>query len=248
MSENEADKPAVLSEDEIEAALAEINSMDPEEIDRIPSLDDGDEDASQPPPKPKPKSKPKPQAKSKSAAKKPRNVTEHGPVSVIDEEESGSESAGEVETGGPDQAAISIGQRIQAILDRFSSKVSGLVAFLPLLRKKPAAPAEKAEKKSETGEGEAEESPLPLSLRVIDKALGLINAPFSKVDPSTRQTLGIVALVTVAMSLLATFVVPYLVPRSAALEFLERQVEAQQMAETEAPADPEDGAGEQDGR
>lgn len=66
MSDNETKE--LIADDDIEAALAEIEQLSAEEVDKIPSLDDGTDDAAgPPPPRPTP-------AKTKSAESKKKGT------------------------------------------------------------------------------------------------------------------------------------------------------------------------------
>ncbi len=74
---------------------------------------------------------------------------------------------------------------------------------------------------------EVETAPrVPLLLRLLDGTLDRVNRPFRPVPDHVRQMIGLVAVTTIAVSLLATFLAPYLQGGETATGHLRKQVEA----------------------
>lgn len=74
---------------------------------------------------------------------------------------------------------------------------------------------------------------------VIDGVLWALNRPFEKLSAETRQLLGLLALVTVIVSLTAAYLLPRLCPPRDAVSQLTRQSAAlQQMVEASPTTDP----------
>lgn len=76
---------------------------------------------------------------------------------------------------------------------------------------------------------------------VVDRALAVLNFPFEGLSPAARQALGLVAVVTILLSLLAGLVLPRLAPPRDPLSYLQRvraEVTARQAAARTATAEP----------
>jgi hypothetical protein len=85
----------------------------------------------------------------------------------------------------------------------------------------------------------AAESPPAAGLlwRVLDWLLAAINRPFEGLSPAARQAVGLIALVTIVLSLLAGLVLPQVLPRQDAMSYLQRvRADAAAQVATAEPA------------
>ena len=200
----EAKANTVVSDDELSAAIAEIESLNPTQQDDIPSLDDGSTERHVVPiPLPVP-----------AVKRSPQDVlTATADAAATAEPPPGrAEPAAEPAAATKTEETAPPARRGPGVLQR-------LLASLPVLRRrrraKPAQPAldtRAVEKAPKTSVVEAAPSG-NFILRMLDTVLDLVNRPFDFLTPAARQKLGLVGLATIVTSILAACLLPLLMPK-----------------------------------
>ncbi len=220
---------ALLGESELNAALAELDSLPPEELAAIPDLDG-------PPPV------------AKDAAPAP---PESKPVFTTDlpaEEQAAASPPATSQTAPPDASAAA-NANPRKLRFPINKKTPAAAAAAPA--ESPAsAPASSAppaidEPKSAEGAEAPVESLEALAAlapaapaaaaagmtwskrlyRASDWALEMVNRPTAWIPDAMRQTIGALALTTLAVSLLSVVLMPYLLPHWDAVDLLSAKVE-----------------------
>ncbi|MBN2445857.1 MAG: hypothetical protein JXO22_03985 [Phycisphaerae bacterium] len=203
----EAGSNTILSEDEIEAALSEIESM-PGGLDDIPDLDDGL--TSKLTPAPKEPAKPRPPAK--QAVPPPANAPAmQTPDAAPVEAAESSDAAERVAEMTPADEVTPAPER-----EGWAAKIKRVIATR--LRRVDAD--------EDVNVGFSARNPhdwLQLAGTSLDKMLDLVNRPFQWMKAETRQVVGLIALVTLTFSLIVALAGPRLAPSNSAVEFIQQK-------------------------
>jgi len=193
----------IISPEELEAAIAEIEAMGPADQAQIPSLDDGRGEVV-PVPVPVPTMTPR------AAGETSGEAAATGPV--------GGPSSADTTSGGqaapaqpcpptPAEAPSSRG---------FPGRLIGAVRRWRSARRGAAAEAPTEGKPGPKGES----VPSNWLLRLIDTALAVVNRPFWWVPPEARRVLGLGGVVTIIVSILVGTLYPALVKRTDPVAFV----------------------------
>jgi len=256
------DSPATVTEDEIQAAIAEIENMSPAEAAPIPSLDDGSGEDTSTPREQRPPTEPDPSNASIAGA-----PTEHavipqpavqpggragGQADSRDERADADQAGGIAERvsmwvswfrAGLSRASLSrasLSRALARLRAGLSRALARLRAGLPrksadaLPQETPQQPAATEEQSAST----AEALPAKGVCRLIDQALDTLNGPFARFSGQVRNAIGLAAIATVVVSITALLVFPHVMPHRDAVSFL-REKRAQLDARPTAPAPPE---------
>ncbi len=217
---------AILSEEEIEAALSEIETS-PDQQDAIPDLDDGlgDDPA------------PEPVAEAAAPAKTAPPVAD---AALKD-----AEAADEVEPADPAPAPASEtppasavepvqDQSVEPVAAPGATRTRGLVgrllSLLPGRRAKSKAAAPPAEDASPAdAPPRPRRSPGQVLRDMANAALDAVNSPFAWLSPEARRIVGLAGLVTMALALALCYLGPMLAERNSPVAFI-----AQKTAELES--------------
>jgi hypothetical protein len=235
---SEQEPNTVITPEELEAAIAEVEAMAPGHAD-IPNLDDGNSNQVVPIPVPAPPVQAiPPVAASEGAAPTPP------PEPASDAAQPDAPPTDKPRRQGK------IGQLLAALTGKVSGILRALISRLPSLRRRkkpedepadqaaPAPPQPAATPEDgpsgEDADGDAGKPPPMLIIRVLDIALELINRPFTWVPPSARQVLGIAGVVTILVSMLAMVLFPLVLPHDDPITFL-RQKRAEQLVVAPEP-------------
>lgn len=213
---------ALLPENELETALAEIEQMSEADAEDIPSLDEpgeassADTDASQQ------------QEAVESEAGAPTGAAESGAPAEEKPEEADSspedDAAATADDSSPEADAKPVEKEVRFAIGK----------------KKAAAQAAEYTPPAERGDGESGQGgapPIPdlqkRLLRMLDGVLDTVNHPLAGLSESTRKLVGLAALVTLVVSLSAMFILPSMLPRRDAISFLQEK-----RAKLDAPKPP----------
>ncbi len=262
------ESPAKVTEDEIQAAISEIENMSPAEAAAISDASGGSGDAPGPREQRSPTESDPPNA---SAADAPAEHADAPQPPVQPDGAASDQADSRGERSGADQAG-GIAERVSMWVSWFRAGLSraGLSraslsrALAPLraglsrawarlragLRRKSAdaLPQETPQQPATTKEPSApaaEALPAKGICRLVDRALDTLNKPFDRFGSQVRNAIGLAAIVTVVISTGALLVLPRLMPRRDAVSFL-REKRAQLDARPTAPAPPESPTGSND--
>jgi hypothetical protein len=231
-------KTATVTEDDIQAAIAEIENMSAAEVAAIPGTSDGHGDA----PGPREQRSPTEPDRTTAGAAAERTVAAQRPARVDRAASGRADSQDE-----PADAAGGVAQRVGAWVHGFRSSLSWPLARLRrLLGREPAdtdTPPQEAPPSPTTTEEEQSDlaaDVLPDSgfWRLVDQALDKLNQPFARFSSRVRSAIGLAAIVTVVISLATLLLSPHVLPQRDALSFL-REKRAQLDARPTVPAPPE---------
>jgi hypothetical protein len=236
------DNPAMVTDDEIQAAIAEIENMSPAEVAAIPGLSDGSGDDARGSPE-----RPSPSGPDPSNASATDTPAEHAVAPQRSDRPEGAAS-GHVDSGdeGSDaEPAGGIAQRIDTWVRWFRSGLSRALARLrtSLGRKSPdtlpeETPQQPATTEEEQSDSTADVLPAEGICRLVDQALDKLNGPFVRFSSQVRSAIGSAAIVTVVISIAALLVFPRVMPHRDAPSVL-REKRAQLDARRTAPAPTE---------
>lgn len=197
------DSSSVLTKEELEAAIAEVEALAPGEG-GIPSLDDGAGEETVPIPVPIPVPVPaSPQVPAIGSGKPPPRDTEIPKADPTPAEGTTSDSTKTADADASGEQSAGIVQRLLGWLPPFAVRGGP-----PSTPRPPNAAASR---------------PSNPAYRLIDIALDLINRPFAHLSPDTRRIIGIVGIVTLVTSLLSAVLFPLVIPRKDALTFLQQK-------------------------
>ena len=197
------DSSSVLTKEELEAAIAEVEALAPGEG-SIPSLDDGAGEDAVPIPLPIPVPVPSsPQVPAVGSAEPPPRDTEPPKADPAPAEGTTSDITKTAEADASGERSVGIVQRLLGWLPLFATR-SGP----PSTPRPPDAIASR---------------PSNPAFRLIDITLDLINRPFTRLSPDTRRIIGIVGIVTLVTSLLSAVLLPLVIPHKDALTFLQQK-------------------------
>lgn len=243
-------KPAMVTEDEIQAAIAEIENMSPAEAAAISDASDGSGDAPDSPEQPSPSGPDPSNASVADAPAEPASAPQP-PVqpdgTASDPADSRDERSDTDHAGGITGRVSMWVSRFRAGLSRDSLSRAGLSRALARLRaglrrkSADALPQETPQQPAATEEQSAptaEALPAKGICRLVDRALDTLNKPFDRFSSQVRNAIGLAAIATVVISIAALLVLPRLMPHRDAVSFL-REKRAQLDARPTAPAPPE---------
>lgn len=246
MSAHMADEnPSPVTEDELQAAIAEIENMPPGEATAISEASDGSRDA------PDSAEQPSPSAPDPSNASVADAPAEHAdaPQAPVQPDRAPSEPVDSRDESSDADHAGGITERVSMWVSRFRAGLSrtGLSRALARLRaglgrkSGDASPEETPQQPAATEEQTApaaEALPAKGICRLVDRALDTLNKPFDRFGGQVRNAIGLGAIATVVISIAALLVLPRLMPHRDAVSFL-REKRAQLDARRTAPAPPE---------
>jgi len=239
------ESPTTVTEDEIQAAISEIENMSPAEAAAISDASGGSVDAPGPRKQRSPTESDPPNA---SAADAP---AEHAgaPQPPVQPDGAASGPADSRDERSDADHAGGITERVSMWVSWFRAGLSraGLSRALARLRaglrrkSADALPQETPQQPAATEEqsaATAEALPAKGICRLVDRALDTLNKPFARFSSQVRNAIGLAAIATVVISIAALLVLPRLMPRRDAVSFL-REKRAQLDARPTAPAPPE---------
>jgi hypothetical protein len=206
---------ALLDDDELAAALAEIEKTPLSERDQIPDLDDGQSDSEESEPA---DAEDEPDAENTSAEPDPERQEDGAensstPVAATESESDGKhsddaeeapESADSVAVAEPEKPKVrfSIGKKSSDNDDADGAPKDAVETAREALASPQTPPAVKK------------------LVRAIDRGLETLNQPFAQYGDSVRSLIGWCAVATIIASLLAMFTLPTLLPRRDAITYL----------------------------
>ncbi len=259
------ESPTTVTEDEIQAAISEIENMSPAEAAAISDASAGSRDAPGPREQRSPTESDPPNASAADApaehadAPQPPVQPDGAASDQADsrDERSGADHAGGIAKrvsmwvsrfrAGLSRAGVSRASLFRAGLSRASLSRAGLSRALARLRaglrrkSADALPQETPQQPAATEEqsaAAAEALPAKGICRLVDRALDTLNKPFDRFGIQVRNAIGLAAIASVVISIAALLVLPRLMPRRDAVSFL-REKRAQLDARPTAPAPPE---------
>jgi hypothetical protein len=236
----EQDKNTVVTDEELEAAIAEVENLAPGDP-SIPSLDDGQQPEKPPaaPQQPQPSvvaipvgAIPPKQRRAEEPAAAPETPPAAKPTATTPET-TAAQSPAPARTGLFWRLVARCVQALLVLLRRLPVAKAGAAAPAeappapsPTAEQTPAAPDSPAPAEAESDASAAPEARGGLVTRVLnvlDRVLDLVNRPFYSMPPTARYVLGITGLVTIGVSLLAWLTVPLLVHGDDPVSFIRQK-------------------------
>ena len=245
---SEESSNTVLTAEELDAAIAEIEAIPAEEKGVIPCLDDGSESKVVQIPVPTPGVKTESESAPRSS-----EVDEAQPESPPGKTEPPSSEEKSKDPAPSSDAPPGLKHKFPRFVAGLIGGLRQRLGRLPLLGQRrektsdppAAAPAPKPDVPAEPvepAEPTVSVPPTNLLLRLLDKVLELINRPFHWVPQSARNILGLAGVVTIIVSLVVLYVLPLVMTREDPISFIHRkraeQIVVPTKASVEQPADP----------
>lgn len=216
---------ALLPEDELQAALAEIEQMTGDDAAVIPDLDDGRGDMVE---------EAAPAVKETEVeADEPAAADRAGPLSIESIAEEVAALEAQVERGAVEEAAAAEGRAGAAGGTAGAAETGASRKKIRLVAGKQAEERDVADYEPPADLASATGGPLPAHpraplgiriFRVVDNALLSINRPFEWIGADARRVLGYAGLVTLLVALLAMAVMPVIMPHRDAVVFVQERV------------------------
>ncbi len=243
---------ALVADDEVAAALAEIESLEDDEAANIPSLDDGTEGAftsgsAKLTPDEQPDS-PTPAAKggTNDLSADAELAAALAEIETISTQEKRPAAAQVKETRASESAAADQASQPEPPADKDAHAETEEKAPAKRIRfkikKKPGQDEHDAGAYQPPAKGDATtggvtlpETPLlKRVVRLLDRLLDAINRPFARLSDTQRNAIGYAAAATLATSLLASLLMPRALPYRDATTFLREKAAAVRAADTHA--------------
>ena len=240
---SEENSNTVLTAEELDAAIAEIEAIPAEEKEAIPSLDDGSESKVVQIPVPAPgvkkKSENTPQSSEAEAAQQESPPDKTEPLSTAGKSKDPAPST-DTQSGLKQKPP-----RLVAGLIGGLCQVLGWVPFVGRRRERTSAPPEAAPAPKPDAAAESAKPSVPtvvappanILLWLLDKTLELINRPFHWIPQSTRSILGLAGVVTIVVSLVVLYVLPLVMTREDPISFIHNKRTEQIVLPTKAPTE-----------
>jgi len=221
-----------IAEQAMQAAIAEIEEVSPEDLVGIVAPDHADDHATQDSTtvqeQPAP-AEPEPPAANKDAAPAER-LGEPAPPPPVPDELAATEKPTDAASAAVPPRGFA--GRIRAYVTRFWVALRNM---LPRRR----TDAQEAPGDDQPDTSPPESSPPGGAFRALDRALDAVNRPFVCLGDRIRHLIGLVAIVTIAVSILALLILPRVIPQQDAVTFLQaKRAQLDQPATTQPAAEP----------